>query len=123
MAALRQQEIQLLNRDIGLVPENGELRYRLGLLHYLVDDLENAEKRLAEALELEPRSYPFALGLALLQQERYNRGDETAFDRAVDTLKTLNQLNPDSPDAENVLRDLLQARQQRGTAELGKTSD
>ncbi len=110
---LRGQEIELLKRDIGLVPGSGEIRYRLGLMYYLVGDLPNAEQRLAEAQELEPRNYQFALGLALLQQEQFNRGEQAAFDRAVETLKQLNQLNPSSPDAENILRDLMQARAAR----------
>ena len=110
---LRSEEIKLLERDIALVPGSGEIRYRLGMLHYLVNDLASAEQRLAEAHQLEPRNYQFALALALLQQERYSRGEAEAFDRAVATLKSLNELDPQSPDAENILRALVQLRQSR----------
>lgn len=110
---LRQEEAKLLERDIRLVPDNGEIRYRLGLLRYLLGDLPAAEDRLAEASRLEPRNYQFALGLALLQQARYKAGDEAAFDRTVQTLKNLAELAPDRPDAQNILRDLIAERQQR----------
>ena len=110
---LRREEIEMLKRDIALVPGSGEIRYRLGLLYYLVGDLDDAERRLSEASDLEPRSYQFMLGLALLQQEQYNRGETKAFDRAVETLKQLFELDPNSPDAKNIFRAMMQLRQAR----------
>lgn len=110
---LREEEAELLERDIQLVPGNGEIRYRLGLLRYLLGDLPAAERRLAEATQLEPRNYQFHLGLALLQQARYKMGEDKAFDRAVKTLKQLAELSPDRPDAENIFREMLAERQQR----------
>lgn len=113
---LRREEIALMKRDVTLVPGSGDIRYRLGLLHYFVDELDNAERRVAEARELEPRNYQFELMLALLQQERYKRGEEQALKRAVDTLRRLNKLEPDRPEAESILRELYMLRQQRQAA-------
>lgn len=110
---LRREEIALLQRDVKMAPDSGEIRYRLGLLHYFVEELDSAEKRITEAREREPRSYQYELFLALLQQQRYKRGEEAAMDRAVRTLRRLNELAPDRPEAENILRELFALREQR----------
>ncbi len=114
---LRREETKLLLRDIQMLPDNPAPRYRLGLLYYLLEDLENAETWLAQACEMRPQSYPFALGLALLQQERYKRGEDSALERAVESIKKLDALHPQSPDAKNLLRELIQLQKIRDEAE------
>ena len=110
---LRKEEIELLERDIEFLPESGDIRYRLGMLLYLVEDLNAAEKQLTEAIRLAPQNYQFALGLALLQQKLYEAGDDGALQRAGKTLRILHQLDPNSPDAANISRGLLQVRASR----------
>lgn len=110
---LREEEAELLKRDIELLPQSGEVRYRLGMVHYLLDDLDESEKRLTEACELEPQNFMFWLGLAYLQQEQYNRGEDGAFDRALVTLKKLKELDRDRDDADRILRELVQVRTER----------
>ncbi len=117
---LRREEIELLKRDIGLVPDSAEARYHLGRMYILVGDLANSEAILAEAHKLAPRDIHMAITLARVQQERFKNGDEKAFDRAVETLKRMHEVNPNSPHAENILRDLMQLRQERDGAKAGE---
>ncbi|WP_425395527.1 multiheme c-type cytochrome [Aeoliella sp.] len=121
---LRKEEIELLRRDIELLPESGDIRYRLGMQLYLVDKLDDAESELTEALRLSPQNYSFALALALLQQKQYQLGDEEAINRAAKTLRIMHELNPDSPDAANITRELLQlGEQRRGSGSAPSTEE
>ena len=62
---LRREEIANLKRDIELLPESSGAFYQLGLLYYLVEEMEAAENALIKAVELQPESYEFLTALAL----------------------------------------------------------
>lgn len=107
IASLRQQAIERLERDIELVPDAVDVRYRLGLQHYRLGDLQSAERRLAEALEMAPGSYRVAVTVAQLQLGLYASGEQTAYSRALKTIEAVNRLQPGSPEAEALLRELM----------------
>ncbi|HEY4234715.1 MAG TPA: multiheme c-type cytochrome [Lacipirellulaceae bacterium] len=104
---LRQEETGLLERDAGLLPENGEIAYRLGLLRYQLGQLDEAEAALATACRLAPNEYDFRMTLALLEERRYEQGGEDAKYRAVkDSLDQLQQMRPNDPRAAAILKRL-----------------
>ncbi|MEM9186542.1 MAG: cytochrome c3 family protein [Planctomycetota bacterium] len=105
---LRREEIALLTRDAGYVPENANIRYRLGLLAFTVGDLAASEAALAEACGLAPGSYDYRLALALLQERRFNEtGDDEHFRSAVASLNRLNAIRPKDPGVIGVMRRLI----------------
>lgn len=75
IAKLRREELDLLARDSRLAPDNAAIQYRYGMSLYLHDRIEESEKALQQAAELEPASPPILFGLALLY-EKLQRFDE-----------------------------------------------
>lgn len=67
---LRKEELPLLGRDAGLAPDNAAIQYRYGLSLYLHGKHDESEKALARAVELEPNTPDFVLGLALLHRQQ-----------------------------------------------------
>ncbi|QDU58201.1 cytochrome c3 family protein [Aeoliella mucimassa] len=110
---LRREEIELLKRDAEMLPDNGSIYYRQGVLLYQLGDLVEAEAPSNTAVELEPRVYQYSLWLATLQYELYRRGDEKAYDRALKSVEHLNELDPRRGDAMGLLQALKQLRKQR----------
>jgi len=113
IANLRREAIERLERDCEMLPDNLDSRYRLGIQHYRLGDVEAAEANFSEALQLAPSNYSIATDLAQMQSELYFQGDEGAFGRAIKTIERLNELQPNNPAAENLLRELLAVRKQR----------
>lgn len=66
---LRKEELEILKRDSELLPDNAVIHYRLGLSHYLLGDLENAEKSLSRAVELAPSIPDYRFVLVLLYEK------------------------------------------------------
>jgi tetratricopeptide (TPR) repeat protein len=111
---LRQKEAELLERDAGLVPENAEIQYQLGLLRYLLGDLDAAQIALSAACDRSPQNYEYLMALALLQERRYElSGESSHFEIAVKTLKKLNDLQSTDPRARQILLRLLATRDSR----------
>ena len=75
---LREEEATLLERDASLLPENGDIAYRLGLLRYLLGEYEKAAAALAAACELAPNNYEYRMALALLDERQYEQSGEEA---------------------------------------------
>ncbi|MCA9127224.1 MAG: hypothetical protein KDB22_09060 [Planctomycetales bacterium] len=81
--ALRKEELQLLERDVNLLPDNAPIQYRYGLSLYLnrdlsddpQDALEKAAKHLVLAAELEPEQAQYAQATAMLFQHMERWGD------------------------------------------------
>ncbi len=67
--------MQLLERDVGLLPEAHELHYRLGLALYVDGQQERAVEHLVRAAELDPRQVNYAQAAAMLF-ESLERWDE-----------------------------------------------
>jgi tetratricopeptide (TPR) repeat protein len=99
---LRAEELPLLARDAESAPQNAAVRYRYGLALYLQDKLDDAETALKHAVELEPQTPEFTLGLALLYQ-KLERWSE-----AVDYAGRLVDLRPDDASYRQLLRELRQ---------------
>ena len=105
---LREEEADLMQRDAQLAPDNAQIWYQLGLLRYLLEQFDQAEKALITATQLAPRNYEFLMALAMLHERRYeNHGDKQQFQRAVESLKKLHSLNRNDPRAEQILVRLL----------------
>lgn len=108
---LRLEEIDNLRRDVGLLPHSAATQYRLGLMLYLVGQLEAAEAALEEACSLAPQNFDFRLALALLQERQYETSREQAqFDSAVASLRELEKLSPQDPRATAILKRMLANR-------------
>ena len=89
--ALRTQEVGLLERDIRLLPSTPMLRYRQGMLLYLLDEPARALESLREACRLDPNSYQYWLALALLCEK------EQLWDPALDALRNMQRIRPEDP--------------------------
>lgn len=112
---LREEELELLNRDAELLPDSAMAFYRLGLMQYLLGQLAEAEKSLQKATELSEFSFDYYMTLALLQERRFElEGDEAHFDRAVVTLKKMNELRRDDPQTREILERIMARRQKTG---------
>lgn len=66
---LRMQELPLLRRDAGLVPDNAAIQYRYGLALYLTGDQSGALKQLELATRLAPNVEDYQTALMLLRQK------------------------------------------------------
>jgi tetratricopeptide (TPR) repeat protein len=95
---LRGEELKLLARDARLLPDNALVRYRHGLMLYLLGKADESQQELETACRLEPNSYDFRLMLTLLYEKR------AAWDEALRSARTLAQLRSDDPTAAELLR-------------------
>ncbi len=111
---LRQEEAELMERDARLAPENAEIYYRLGLLRFLLGQLDEAQAALTAACDRAPQNYEFLMALALLHERRYQLdGNEEQFNAAVLTLKKMHELQPADPRAKQILGRMLERQQSR----------
>jgi len=99
---LRTEEAKLLARDARLLPDNALLRYRLGLLYYLLGREDEAAEALEKACELEPQSADFRLMLTLLYEKQQK------WELALDSVKRLIQLQPENPTFRQIQMNLQQ---------------
>jgi tetratricopeptide (TPR) repeat protein len=104
---LRQEEVGLLTRDAGLLPDSGEIAYRLGLLQFQLDDFDAAAAALATACRLSPNNYDFLMTLALLEERRYEKSsDEARYQAAKKAIDDLEQMRPSDLRAVGILKRL-----------------
>ena len=109
---LRREEIPLLERDLELLPEDVELRSTLGGLHYLLGELEQAERRLTEAVELAPQHEPFLLALAEVRLLLYRQSpDEKIYRKGLEVLQMLREIDPEHPSGAAIYQQFRAARQ------------
>jgi tetratricopeptide (TPR) repeat protein len=101
-AALRRDELDLLARDVRLLPENSALQYRYGMALYLQRRLADAEAALRAAHRLDPNDPQYLLGLVLFCKE-VDRIDEAAVLAA-----ELVKLRPDDAMFRQVLHEIRQ---------------
>jgi tetratricopeptide (TPR) repeat protein len=105
---LRAEEADLVERDSKLAPDNADIFYRLGLLRYTLGDYDKAEAAFRAACEKSPRNYDYLMALALLEEKRYlETGDEKQFNAAVQSIKTMHELNKNDLRAKQILERLL----------------
>ncbi len=76
-AALRREELPLLERDAALLPESAPLQYRLGLAYYLDGQMERALERLEAAAKLSPDDPTFSQALGLLKEKLAETAGDT----------------------------------------------
>ncbi len=107
---LRADEADLVDRDSKLAPDNADIFYRLGLLRYMLGDFDKADAAFRTACEKAPRNYEYLMALALLQEKQYGEtGDEKHFNAAVQSLKTMHEMNKVDLRAKQILERLLAA--------------
>ena len=100
-----------VERDSKLAPESAEILYQLGMLRYLLGELDAAQIALSSAAEKAPQNYDFLMALALLLERRYElSGDTALFDDARRTLEKLHELRPADPRAKQIMLRLLATR-------------
>ena len=100
---LREEEADLLERDARLAPDNAAIHYQLGMLRYLLGQLDEAQAALTTAVERAPQNYEILMALALLHEERHRlSGDEEQFKAAVEALKKLNDMQPEDQRAQDI---------------------
>jgi tetratricopeptide (TPR) repeat protein len=108
---LREAEAKLLARDAKLLPDSGDVYYRLGLLRYQLNDHDGAAAALSESCRLSPSNYDYRMALALLEERRYETsGDETHYEAAIDSLQRLQQMKPGDPRAGQIFERLQSTR-------------
>ena len=111
---LRREEAKLLERDSKLAPDSAEIFYQLGMLRFLLGELDRAQIALSSATERAPQNYEFLMALALLLERRYElSGEEARFDDARRTLEKLHDLRPVDPRAKQIMLRLLATRAAR----------
>ena len=67
------------------------LRYRHGLLLYLLNEPKRALESLRQACQLDPNSYQTWMALALLCE------NQQLWDEAIDALKNMQRIQPEDP--------------------------
>ncbi len=108
---LREEEVDLLERDAKLAPENPMIFYQLGKLAYLLGDYDKAQSAVETACRLAPRNFECLMFLALLHDKRYElTGDEDQFNRGVEAVTKLHELEPNDPRAQEILIKLMEKR-------------
>jgi tetratricopeptide (TPR) repeat protein len=111
---LREEEVELVERDSQLSPNNASIYYQLGMLRYLLGDYDKAQAALETACRLAPQSYDFLMALALMYDKRYEvSGDEDKFNLGVETLTKLHEMRPGDPRAQDILIQLLEKRRMK----------
>lgn len=101
--ALRRAELDLLARDVRLLPDSAGLQYRYGMLLYLHRRFDEAETALRAAHRLEPHNPQLLLGLVLFYKERQQ------LDKALPLARQLVALRPDDETYQHVLEEIQQA--------------
>ena len=121
---LREEEAALLERDASLLPENGDIAYRLGLLRYLLSEYEKAEAALAEACKLAPNNYEYRMALALLDERQYEQnGADAKYQAAKDSLNQLQVMRPGDSRAAAILKRLEATRAAASGGADGATAE
>ena len=96
-----------MERDAGLLPDDAQIPYRRGMLHYLLGNPLAARSAFEKACELEPKSYDNWLALALICEA------EQEWDRAYEALGHMYELRP----KDRAIRDIFERIQQARAAE------
>ena len=99
-ARLRQQELDLLERDVRRLPENAELQRRVGLLRHLHGWHKDAESALLQATLLEPRNPAMLEYLAIYYRDTGRPQD------ALPLVERLLNLRPEHPRYKQLLKDI-----------------
>ncbi len=103
--SLREAEIELLSRDVRLVPENAALRVQYGLMLHFVGRSPQAIEQLEEACRLQANSYDYRMLLAELYVARQQ------WEQAQASVQILLDLRPGDPTAQRMLDDLSRRRE------------
>ncbi|MCH7688068.1 MAG: hypothetical protein IH899_15545, partial [Planctomycetes bacterium] len=99
----REQELDLLERDVRLMPENGLARHRFGLTLYLLGKMDQAEQQFVAACRLEPDAYDYRLFLTLLYEKR------AKWSQALQSAKQLTVLRPADPETLQIYNNIQRA--------------
>jgi len=101
---LREEEIELLERDSRLLPDRPQPHYRRGMLLYLLKRLDEAREAFEQACKIAPNSYDSWLALALLCESQQR------WDQAVEALRQMERLRPGDPSIGGIFQRIEQAK-------------
>ena len=101
---LREEEIELLRRDMKLLPEDAGPHFHCGTLLYLLEKVDEARKEIVEACRLAPNEYEYWLWLALICEKQQR------WDQAETALARMKQLRPDASDWPQILQNVRAAK-------------
>jgi tetratricopeptide (TPR) repeat protein len=101
---LREEEVRNLERDAALLPTNADVRYRLGMLQYLLGRIDLARQALEDACKLAEGSYDNWLALALLCEQQRD------WKRAYEALGSMYQIRPKDPAIRDLFRRIQETR-------------
>jgi tetratricopeptide (TPR) repeat protein len=110
-AKLRREELEWLERDAKLVPNSASVQYRYGMSLYLHRRLDEAERALVSASQLEPNNPQFLLGVVLFYKEMNQP------DKAIPLAERLVQLRPRDAMFRQVLEEIRRQKEARSPAE------
>lgn len=101
---LREKEVELLERDSKLIPDNLYPQYRRGMLLYLLGRQEEARTAFENVCEISPDSFDCwqALSLLCVDQQRWKQ--------AAKALKQMHRLRPGDPSIAGILRRIDEGR-------------
>lgn len=88
---LREEEVELLERDAKLLPDSSQPHYRRGMLLYLLEQLDEARQAFESACEVEPLSFDNWLALALICESQQD------WERALEGLAKMHEIRPGDP--------------------------
>ncbi|MEZ6102196.1 MAG: HEAT repeat domain-containing protein [Pirellulaceae bacterium] len=88
---LRAEELELMEHDVGMLPDSAVLQYRFGLALYLAGAMDRSASALETACRLEPNLPTYRMTLTLLY-EKQQRWEE-----ALASARRLLEIDPDDP--------------------------
>ncbi len=101
ISQLRKVELELLARDVKLLPDASTIQYRYGLALYVDGQKDEALKHLARAAELEPKNFEYVQAVTLLYKSL------ARWEEAAQWCNRLIQLGaPDDPTPRNILNEI-----------------
>jgi tetratricopeptide (TPR) repeat protein len=105
---LREEEVELLQRDASLLPKDATVRYMRGRLLYLLQREDEARQAFIEACELAPNEYEYWLWLALICEKQQR------WEQSVKALQRMAQLRPEAQDWKGIFLRIKQAVEAEG---------
>ncbi|MCC6494447.1 MAG: tetratricopeptide repeat protein [Pirellulales bacterium] len=105
---LREQEVDLLERDYHLLPQDASPRFQRGRLLYLLGRIDEARQALARACRLAPDNYEYWMWLALIC-EKQQRWEEAA-----GALIEMRRLRPEALEWQGIRARMRESMRQQG---------
>ena len=97
---LRTEEVALMERDAGFLPGNSAPHYKKGMLHVLLEEVDEARESFEEACRLEPNRYENWVALVLICERQKD------WNRALEVLDEMYARRPQDPAIRAILQNI-----------------